>query len=144
MTDTRHISGDIDLTSWGFDDVTTSTEVTQVLRREFRDDPPRVDLAYMYWPTSDGWHGTAVTDPLALNVMVPLGKYSDEDVPVFRCSVTELVEDAISFFVSWDTGKVVDKADRRLLRKMADRLRKAADRIDAVCSDAAPALEPKP
>ena len=128
-------SGAIDLTSWGFAtggpiEEAIGVVVTGAVQAAFADTPPWLGLPFKYGPSDDGANGPAVFDPLMIDVEIFLGK-EDYDGTLFRCSLSDVIEQLIDDFVSQYSQKIEDQKGKRICTQTADRLRELADRLDA-------------
>lgn len=100
-----------------------AVELQQWIDGILDESPPALFLPYQYGPDGDGVFGPAVSDPLAIYVQLPFGRY-DEEPPTWVCSLSSLVEEA----EEW-----VSDTNRRIA--MAQELRRLADILDAGTSE---------
>jgi hypothetical protein len=116
-------SKEIDLTTWNIG-LRTMTEsigdvASQALREQFSVDPPDLYLPIVFAESSDGFHGSAVTDPLTIYVALPLAANADEHV-VYAISLNDVIDDEIEMGSNFGC--------------LPEALRALAKKIDAVTS----------
>jgi hypothetical protein len=102
--------------------------VTEVLRQQFEDDPPKLTLPFG-WRRSDGRGGPCPDDPVTLHVNLQLG--SDEEGVTYACSLEGAVDDVIELYEI--DGKIDDPKGRETCAMVAARLRELANKLDDVC-----------
>jgi hypothetical protein len=118
MIECKHVLGsdEIDLTDWSFytephgdrDDKCLGAAVTQVIREEFKRDPPWLDLPSL----SESWVGNALT----LDVWLPLGKDQDHIVK-YRATLDEIISEELTN--GENMMHIADELDR-LAQKIRD------------------------
>jgi hypothetical protein len=144
-------SDDIDLTTWTFFNhvdpdlgvltlkqiAKIQSVVTNVLRQEFAESPPRLGFPAKYEPKEDGYGGPAVSDPVTMYVGVSLGRADDQCV--YSVSLEAVVDDVIGDLGRDD--KVYDPEGHDVCRKIAIRLRELAAKLENACAVEAEAAE---
>src|SRR5215471_3750926 len=119
---------EIDLIDWGFaeDHPKRAAAMTKLLREEFKENPPQLDLPFE-WSAgerpSDGRGGRPVDNPLTIYLELPLGPTEDEH-PTWQCTLGELIDHVIEMNSPPDDETIM------MFAKMAEALRAVATQLD--------------
>jgi hypothetical protein len=109
-------------------------QTTDMLRKEFRENPPRIELAFGWSDIPDPKEKPV--DPATLDILLPLGKDGDEN-PTYRISLEAAVDFVLMIQSEGGHGEIVsDREGQDTCRAIAKRLRELADKLDAACKGA--------